>query len=42
MSGACSTYGILKSVYKITVGKSEEKKLTGRYSHRIILNVPKK
>jgi len=33
MSGACSTYGERRDVYRILLGKSEEKRPLGRPKH---------
>jgi hypothetical protein len=34
MGGACSTYGGKRSVYRVLVGKSEQKRLFGRPRRR--------
>jgi hypothetical protein len=34
MGGACSTYGEERSVYRVLVGKPEEKRLLGKPRHR--------
>jgi len=39
MGGACSTYGEKRGVYRVLVGKTEEKRQPGRPRRRYKVNI---